>query len=89
MRIYPQTYPEGFMVTICFLKSDSMKIIINGRPNHLETSANLKKLVEQLCKNSSHVIAELNGTIVKNQDWEKHHLKDGDMLELVNFVGGG
>ena len=66
-----------------------MKITLNGSQKDIAATTNLKILVEQFCKDSRHVIAELNGTIMKNQQWAEATLKDGDTLELVNFVGGG
>ena len=66
-----------------------MKIIVNGQHKDIDSSVNLRILIEKFCKNPARVIAELNGTVVKNQEWEKRNLKEGDTLELVNFVGGG
>ncbi len=66
-----------------------MKIIINGREKKIETPANLKAFIEGFCRNPAHVIAELNGSVVKNQEWDKRGLQEGDRLDLVNFVGGG
>ena len=66
-----------------------MKIILNGQKKDIAKPTNLKNLIEQFCKNTNHVIAELNGTIVKNHEWQAKMLKEGDALELVNFVGGG
>ncbi len=66
-----------------------MKIILNGKEKDIVGQADLKNLIEQSCRDPQHVIAELNGTIVKNNQWQRQILKDGDTLELVNFVGGG
>ncbi len=66
-----------------------MKITLNGQEKDIQSLLSLKNIVGQFCKDSNHVIAELNGTIVKSRDWAKATLKDGDTLELVNFVGGG
>lgn len=66
-----------------------MIIVLNGREKDVAKPISLKSVVEQFCKNSSHVIAELNGTVIKNHEWSQKTLKDGDALELVNFVGGG
>ena len=66
-----------------------MKITLNGQKKDIPSLVNLKTIVDQFCKDSNHVIAELNGAIVKSRDWTKAILKDGDTLELVNFVGGG
>ncbi len=66
-----------------------MKIMLNGKQKEISSPMSLKNLVEQFCKNTNHVIAELNGAIVKNHQWADRILKEGDALELVNFVGGG
>lgn len=66
-----------------------MKITINGTAKDLSSALSLTALVSQCCKNPKHVIAELNGKIVTNCDWDKISIKDGDNLELVTFVGGG
>jgi len=66
-----------------------MRIIVNGTEKDINRETNLKNLIEEFCRNSKRVIAELNGSIVKSQEWEKKVLNDGDTLELVNFVGGG
>jgi sulfur carrier protein len=66
-----------------------MKIIINGKEKEFMNSLQLKEVIEQFCKQSNLVIAELNGEIIKSNRWNETQLKDGDTIELVNFVGGG
>jgi len=66
-----------------------MNIIINGTSHPLTSAKNLSDIVSAFCKQSKHVITELNGTIVPSEQWAQTSLKDGDALELVTFVGGG
>ena len=66
-----------------------MKIIVNGNQKELISQATLTYFIDSSCKSPQHVIAELNGVIVKKNQWNECVLKDGDSLELVNFVGGG
>ena len=66
-----------------------MKIILNGQEKQLTTTQSLNQLIEQFGKQSNRVIAEVNGEIVKSQQWGSTSLKDGDKVELVSFVGGG
>ena len=66
-----------------------MRIIVNGTGRDINAPADLKTLVDQFCKDSKHIIAELNGQIIKRPQWESQKLSEGDTLELVNFVGGG
>jgi sulfur carrier protein len=66
-----------------------MNIILNGTSKQLTSAQNLSDVVNSFCKQSRHVITELNGTIVPSDQWALTSLKDGDALELVTFVGGG
>ena len=66
-----------------------MKITLNGTEKNLTQMQNLREIVAQFCKNTERVIAEVNGQIIKNPQWEETVLKDGDTVELVSFVGGG
>jgi thiamine biosynthesis protein ThiS len=66
-----------------------MNITINGKSYPLTSAKNLSDIVSSFCKQSSHVITELNGAIIPSDQWTKTNLQDGDALELVTFVGGG
>jgi sulfur carrier protein len=66
-----------------------LNIIINGQSHPLTSTKNLSDIVASFCKQSNHVISELNGIIVPRDQWAQTNLQDGDALELVTFVGGG
>ncbi len=66
-----------------------MKITLNGQVKEFPSTPNLENIIGQFCKNKNPVIAELNGEIIKNPQWEKTIIKEGDTIELVSFVGGG
>ena len=66
-----------------------MNITINGASQQLTSSKNLSEIVGTFCKQSKHVITELNGSIVPPDRWAQTSLQEGDILELVTFVGGG
>jgi sulfur carrier protein len=66
-----------------------MKVIINGTPKELPIPIGLEQLVGQFCKNPTHVIAEVNGEIIRSPQWPGRTIKEGDTIELVSFVGGG
>ena len=68
---------------------ETITIIINGNPKALPYSYTLKECIQHFCRDARHVIAELNGKIIKSPEWEKVQLSEGDTLELINFVGGG
>ena len=66
-----------------------MQLVINGQTKEITNAATIADIVTQFSKNSAHLIAELNGTIIPTAAWGSTSLKSGDALELVAFVGGG
>ena len=66
-----------------------MLITLNGREKNIASAANLRNLIEHCSPANTHVIAEVNGTVVKRDGWEQTAIREGDRVELVNLVGGG
>ena len=66
-----------------------MNVTINGTAKELSPSAHLLDVVTQFCKEPKHIITEVNGQIIVSSHWGTTTIKDGDIIELVAFVGGG
>ena len=66
-----------------------MTVTINGKSLEFAGETSLNDIVQRFCRSSKRVIAELNGEIVRDPRWDQIMIRDGDSLELVNFVGGG
>ena len=66
-----------------------MKVIINGETINVAQDTSLKKLLINLELDKKVMAAAINMEIIKQSDWDRHILKDGDKLELLDFVGGG
>ena len=69
-----------------------MNIKLNGESktvNHSEKDFLLEGLITHLGYKPQLVVVELNGLIIKPQEWIKTKVKDGDCLEVVTIVGGG
>lgn len=66
-----------------------MKVQINGEERELAEGLTLAALLEHLGMKADRVAVELNREIVRREAWAQTHLKDGDRLEVVQFVGGG
>jgi len=66
-----------------------MKLIINGEERSLENVSSLTSLLVQLGLKADRVAVELNREIAARASWDSTQLKDGDRLEIVQFVGGG
>ena len=65
-----------------------MELKVNGKA--MTTSAeSLKDLLSELDIVPGKVAVEVNLSIVKKMDYSDFILRDGDSIEIVNFVGGG
>ena len=66
-----------------------MNIIINGEKKNFLDGTNLQDILQSLSLDGKVMAAAVNMDIVKQEKWKTHILKDGDKLELLDFVGGG
>ncbi|MCD4667544.1 MAG: sulfur carrier protein ThiS [Sulfurimonas sp.] len=66
-----------------------MNIIINGESKNFPEKISLTMLLKELSLEGKVMAAALNMEIVKQNNWDKCILNDGDKLELLDFVGGG
>lgn len=65
-----------------------MELVINGEET-ATGAANIKALLHELGITSAMVAVELNEQVVRKCDYHETSLKEGDAVEIVNFVGGG
>jgi thiamine biosynthesis protein ThiS len=66
-----------------------MKLQINGDFREFKGPLTLSALVEILGLKPDRVAVELNRSIVAHERWPETDLREGDRLEMVQFVGGG
>ena len=69
-----------------------MKLKLNGEIkniNYSEEELCLEGLITHLGYQPQLIVVELNGAIIKPQDWSKTKIRNGDCLEVVTIVGGG
>jgi thiamine biosynthesis protein ThiS len=66
-----------------------MKLHINGEEKEVVYGLSLAGLLDELQIRPGRVVVELNRTIVSREQHNSTSLKDGDVLEIVHFVGGG
>ena len=66
-----------------------MKIVINGEEREFDTNTTLIEILNKLSLTKKVMAVAVNMEIVKQNSWDSHILKDGDKLELLDFVGGG
>ncbi len=65
-----------------------MIIKLNGQDYKTEKQT-LSELLSELAILPEHVAVELNLRIIKRADLPTQTLKEGDTVEIINFVGGG
>ena len=66
-----------------------MRLKINGETIDNLKAVTIRELLDELRIEPGRVAVEVNLMIVKKADYSGFALKDGDMIEIVNFVGGG
>jgi len=65
-----------------------LNLVVNGEPRR-SSAASIAELVGELGLRPEKVAVERNGTIVPRSTLAEAPLADGDVLEIVHFVGGG
>ncbi len=66
-----------------------MTIKLNGDPHEIPQPLSVSALLAQLDIDARRVAVELNLAVVKKAAYDSSVIKDGDEVEIVNFVGGG
>ena len=66
-----------------------LSLTVNGEPRRIMPGASIADLVRSLELNPQKVAVERNGAIAPRSALAEVMLSDGDVLEIVHFVGGG
>lgn len=66
-----------------------MRLTINGETKDNIQATSLKGLLDELGIISGRVAVEVNMQVIKKTDYESFRVNDGDIIEIVSFVGGG
>lgn len=65
-----------------------MRLKVNGE-EYVTEKDTVGELLKEIRIAPERVAVEVNLAVVKRADFENVRLKDGDIVEIVNFVGGG
>lgn len=66
-----------------------MRIQLNGEPHDTEPGQTVDALVRALGQRPERVAVERNRLVVRRGDWATTVLAEGDVVEVLTFVGGG
>lgn len=69
--------------------SQQIALTVNGEPRRTAAGNTVAGLVAEIGLNPAKVAVERNGEIVPRGTHADVELADGDVLEIVHFVGGG
>ena len=67
-----------------------ISLMVNGAPRELERNSTIAGLLGSLQIDPRLVVVEHNRSILRDKNsYSTHALEDGDVVEIVHFVGGG
>ena len=66
-----------------------MQLTINGTPRTIGDAATVEAMLRELGLDPRGVVVELNRTIIRRATIADTAVRDGDVVEIVHFVGGG
>lgn len=64
-------------------------ITINGKETKISDPLTVAQYLEQKNYKITRIVVELNGIILPRDQYSETVLKDGDVVEIVSFAGGG
>ena len=69
--------------------SSDCQITLNGEAYTIGSDHRLITLIDSLKLKRGRVAVEINRAIIPKAAWEQTRLAPDDIVEIVNFVGGG
>jgi thiazole synthase len=67
----------------------TVHIRLNGEPEEVPDSLNIRRLIEHFGLPSDRVAVERNRSVVPRSAWDTEPVEGDDQIEVVHFVGGG
>lgn len=66
-----------------------IEVVLNGEKRSFDTALNITELLTGLGIKPEGVVVEQNMKVIKKTERETSFIKDGDKIEIVQFIGGG
>ena len=64
-------------------------VTLNGKVEEIDSTMTPEMLLSRLHLTSGSVVVEVNRQVVPRDEFSSHLIQDGDVVEIVQFVGGG
>lgn len=66
-----------------------MKITLNGKEKLIGSPCTIAELIESVGQQPQRIAVQLNAHIIKRDEYSRHTVQEGDVIEMLQFVGGG
>jgi thiamine biosynthesis protein ThiS len=66
-----------------------ISIVLNGESRTIENEVCLDRLLDLCLLPRQRIAVEINSSVVRRSDWPETKVVDGDVIEVIHFVGGG
>ena len=66
-----------------------LQVIINGKPKEIRELKNIFELLQDSKINPRAVVVEINNSLIQQEKWPETILNQGDIIEIISFMGGG
>jgi len=66
-----------------------MRVTLNGDTRELRDGLTVDELVRELGLRPPRIAVEINLDVLARDDYGRRALRDGDVVEIVHFIGGG
>jgi sulfur carrier protein len=67
-----------------------MSITVNGKPVEISGRVSINRMLDELkTEDALYVTVQLNGVILKREEFDAVTLNENDVVELLYFMGGG
>jgi len=66
-----------------------MQVMLNGEQTELADGVTVRDLIAELDLAKKRVAVEINREIVERDAFAERALREGDVIEIVHFIGGG
>ncbi len=64
-------------------------IKVNGHDAEWREGMTVRDLMRDHAFKSPRIIVKVNGTWVRQSDWDTHHVQDGDDVRVLHMIAGG
>ena len=64
-------------------------VVINGVKKMDTAGSSLQEYLSDAGYNNARIAVECDGGVISREDYDKKTILDGEIIEIVSFVGGG